>query len=170
MDTEDKQSWCSYGEDVEKSFAGIRLPSLGLGGFVNPQKAKDKYTHDLFVQFPCDLKTVRTPFFKAKEMFGIDPQYAVTFNEKDGTRYSELYPNIIVIFDISWDDCGKVINGVQYNVKPMHLTVSGFLKDIKRAIVASGLAKVDYARRVNDTQGNAKRSWVFDARHLQKIS
>ena len=170
MDTEDKQGWCSYGEDTEKSFAGTRLLDLGLGGFVNPQKKNDKYTHDLFVQFPCDLKTVRTPLFKAKEMFNIDPQYAVTFNEKDGKRYSELYPNIIVIFDILWDDCSKVINDVEYRVKPMHITVSGFLKDIKQAIIASGLAKIDYAKRVNDTQGNAKTSWVFDARHLQKIS
>ena len=52
----------------------------------------------------------------------------------------------------------------------MHITVSGFLKDIKQAIIASGSAKIDYAKRINDTQGNAKTSWVFDARYLQKIS
>jgi len=170
MDTEDKQAWCDYGEETEKNFAFNRLMDIGLGGFVNPNKKQDKYSHDLFVQFPCDLKTVRTPLFKSQSMFGVDPQYAVTFNEKDGQRYSNLYPNIIVIFDILWDDCSKVINGIEYRVQPMHLTVAGFLKDIKQAIVTSGSAKINYARRVNDTQGNAKSSWVFDARFLQKIS
>jgi hypothetical protein len=126
--------------------------------------------HDLYVQFPSDLKTVRTPLFKSMELYGIDPQYAVTFNHKDAERYKDLYPNIIVIFDILWNDCRKEFNDVKYEVANMHLTVAGFLSDIRNAIIKSGSHRIDYTRRVEDTSGNAKSSWVFDARHLQKIS
>jgi len=170
MDTEDKEGWCSYGEETERSFIGGRLLDLGLGGFINPNKKADKYTHDLFVQFPCDLKTVRTPFYKAQLLYGIDPQYAITFNQKDADRYKELYPNIIVIFDILWGGGSKDFDGVTYAIDPMHLTVAGFLKDIGQAIRLSGSHRIDYAKRVNDTHGNAKTSWVLDSRHLQTIS
>ena len=170
MDTENKQEWCDYGDDAERSFAAGRLFQLGLGGHINPQKKTNPYVHDLYVQFPSDLKTVRTPLFKSMELYGIDPRYAVTFNHKDAERYKELYPNIIVIFDILWNNCHKDLSGVKYQVADMHLTVAGFLSDIRNAIVKSGSHRIDYARRVEDTNGNAKSSWVFDARHLQQIS
>jgi hypothetical protein len=170
MDTENKQEWCDYGDDAERMFAAGRLFQLGLGGHINPQKKTNPYVHDLYVQFPSDLKTVRTPLFKSMELYGIDPQYAVTFNHKDAERYKDLYPNIIVIFDILWNDCRKEFNDVKYEVANMHLTVAGFLSDIRNAIIKSGSHRIDYTRRVEDTSGNAKSSWVFDARHLQKIS
>ena len=170
MDTESKQEWCDYGDDAERAFASGRLFQIGLGGHINPQKRTDPYVHDLYVQFPADLKTVRTPLFKAQELYGIDPQYAVTFNHKDAQRYLKLYPNIIVIFDILWKECSKEINGVKYEVSDMHMTVAGFLHDIRTAVIKSGSNRIDYARRVDDTNGNAKSSWVFDARNLQTIS
>ena len=170
MNTEDKLSWCEYGEEKEGSFVQTRLSEIGLVGSANPNKKKDKYTHDLFVSFQSDLKTVRTPLFKAKELYGIDPQFAVTFNHKDAERYKKLYPKIIVIFDILWEQCSKEINGRTYTVNPMHITVAGFLHDIRRAVIESGSKRIDYAKRVDDTQGNAKSSWVFDARFLQLIS
>ena len=170
ISTEDKQAWCDYGDEAERHFAAGRLFELGLGGHINPQKGTNPYVHDLFVQFPSDLKTVRTPLFKSMELYGIDPQYAVTFNHKDADRYKELYPNIIVIFDIRWSNCSKNIDGVDYSVKNMHLTVAGFLTDIRNAILKSGSKRIDYSRRVEDTNGNAKASWVFNAQHLQQIS
>jgi len=170
MDTEDKQAWCTYGEEKEDSFVKTRLSELGLAGFTNPAKKLDKYTHDLFVSFQADLKTVRTPLFKAHKLYGIDPQYAVTFNHKDVERYKQLYPNIIVIFDVMWEQLSKEIGGVVYTVKPMHITAAGFIHDIRRAVIRSGSKTINYARRVDDTQGNAKLSWVFDVRDLQIIS
>lgn len=170
MDTEDKQVWCDYGDDAERHFVAGRLFDLGLGGHINPQKKTNPYVHDMFVQFPSDLKTVRTPLFKSMELYGIEPQYAVTFNHKDAERYKELYPNIVVIFDIWWKNCASNIGGQDYAVKDMHFTVAGFLSDIRNAIVKSGSHRIDYTRRVGDTNGNAKFSWVLDARHLQKIS
>ena len=170
MDTEDKLAWCEkYGEETEHAFAVKRLYELGISGYLNPEKRNDKFTHDLCGVFQIDLKTVRTPLFKAKELFGIDPQYAVTFNIKDGARYKNKYPNILVIFDIKWDTTLMNIGGVDYSVDPMHITVAGFLSDIRRAIIASGKHQVEYQRRVDDTSGNAKASFVLDSRKLHRL-
>jgi hypothetical protein len=160
-----------YGENVEKSFCVNRLYDLGLTGFMNLEKKKNIYAHDMFSVFPSDLKTVRTPFFKALEKFGIDPQFAVTINLKDMQRYKELYPNIVVVFDVLWDEkiCKKLIDGVEYSVQPMHKTYAGFIQDIRTAVVMCGNNKVEYQGRVNDTNGNAKASYVFDVRTLQEL-
>lgn len=171
LNTEDKLAWCEkYGIEAELAFAVGRMHEIGLPTFVNPEKKKNKYTHDLYSIFQVDLKTVRTPLFKAQSNFGIDPQYAVTFNLKDGKRYAELYPHIVVIFDVEWkDQCSMIIGGTNYEVKPMHQIHAGFLADIRNAIVKCGSKKIEYARRVNDTSGNAKESYVFDVRQLQRL-
>ena len=167
--TEDKQAWCSHGEELEREFVNRRLPSFNIGGGINPHKSTDKYTHDLNIIFPADLKSVRTPLFKAQELYGIDPQYAVTFNVKDQKRYTKLYPNIVVAFDVKWETTSMVIGSSVYEVLPMHRTYVGFLRDIANAIKASGCQQINYARRVDDTAGNAKTSWVFDVRHLHEM-
>lgn len=169
--TEDKLAWCeSFGEDAEREFCVSRMFELGVASWLNIEKRTNKYTHDLFAAFPADLKTVRTPLFKAQELFGIDPQYAVTFNLKDGKRYRELYPNIVVIFDIRWDTTQAQLGNTRYSVEPMHITVAGFLNDIANAVKASGNQKIEYKRRREDHQGNAKESFVFDCRYLHRLA
>lgn len=170
MDTEDKLAWCEqYGNETEFLFATTRMFDLGIPTYPNPEKKDNKFAHDLCSVFKTDLKTVRTPLFMADELYGIDPQYAVTFNLKDGNRYKELYPNIIVLFDVKWEVTEKEINNKIYTVKPMHVTVAGFLTDIKNAIRQAGSHKIEYKRRVEDTSGNAKTSYVFDIRSLHKL-
>lgn len=170
MNTEDKLAWCEkYGEEAEHEFAVKRLHQLGIPGFVNPAKLTDKFTHDLCGIFQADLKTVRTPLFKANELYGIPAQYAVTFNEKDAIRYKKNYPNILVIFDILWEATEMQIGGTLYSVQPMHMTVAGFLGNIRRAIKAGGNKRIEYQRRVDDTAGNAKTSFVFDCRLLHRL-
>lgn len=170
MLTEDKQAWCRAGEGWEREFVETRLPFFNLEGGINPQKDNDRYTHDLQLTFPSDLKSVSTPLFKARELYGIDPQYAVTFNVKDARRYWRLYPNIIVVFDVNWQTTVKMFGSEAYEVQPMHRTWAGFLKDIANAIKASGCKLIAYQRRVNDNSGNAKASWVFDVRHLHEMA
>ena len=173
MDLNDKAAWCQeYGDRVEAEFCVRRLYELGVSGYLNPAKRVDKYVHDLFGIFQVDLKTVRTPFFRAKEKYGIDPQYAVTINRKDVERYKALYPNIIVVFDVLWDEknCKKTIDGKNYEVLPMHMTYAGFINDIRNAVIAGGNSRVVYQGRVGDTVGNAKESFVFDVRKLQLLS
>jgi hypothetical protein len=169
MDTEDKTAWCNHGAVKEVDFANSRLFDIGLAGHINLAKKNDPYTHDLFVQFPVDLKSVTTPLFKAQDLYGLDPQYTVTFNHKDAVRYKEKYPNILVLFDINWETLEKDIGGHVYHVDPMHVTVAGFLSDISRAIKKSGMHKIEYKNRVNDDAGNAKVSWVFDLRLLHPL-
>jgi len=169
MNTEDKLAWCEKGADAEALFTVGRLFELGLVGHINLEKIQNIYTHDLFVQFKADLKTIRTPLFKAFELYSIDPQYAVTFNLKDGERYAKLYPNIIVIFDVKWEQTSMNIGGFVYEVNPMHETYAGFLSDIRKAIKKNGNKKIEYIKRADDNHGNAKASWVFDVRELQRL-
>ncbi len=172
MNTEDKLAWCErYGVQAELAFAVGRMHEIGLASYLNPTKTEDRYTHDLFTIFPADLKTVRTPLFKAEDLFGLDPQYTVTFNLKDALRYKSLYPNIVVIFDVMWDHpgCEMEIGGRQYRVEPMHETYAGFLPSIRSAIEKSGNHKIEYLRRRGDDSGNAKASFVFDVRYLHRV-
>lgn len=170
MNTEDKLAWCVAGANSELEFVSKRLIKIGLDGYINPAKESDPYTHDMVMSFPSDLKTVRTPLFKAMDLYGIDPQYAITFNLKDMRRYKELYPNIIVIFDVKWDTLSWSDKfGNKYAVDPMHGTYGGFLGDIRNAVLASGTKVIRYQRRTEDNKGNAKDSFVFDVRHLHKL-
>ena len=54
-------------------------------------------------------------------------------------------------------------------IDPMHSTYWGLLSHIADAIAASGDQKHTYQRRVDDTDGNAKWSWVFDVRKLHEV-
>lgn len=154
---------------IKNRGAAPRKTKNAIGGFVNTDKLTDPYTHDLQVLFRSDLKSVTTPLFKARELYGLDPQYTVTFNDKDGKRYRELYPNLVVFFDVNWSVTSKRIGDDVYEVEPMHETYAGFLSDIRRAIRTCGSKRLEYRQRVDDTAGNAKSSWVFDVRELHKI-
>lgn len=167
--TEDKLAWCHAAIKEEHDFIQCRLPEVGLAGVINPAKTQDPYTYDLAVTFPSDLKSVRTPLFKAADLYGLDPQYTVTFNDKDGRRYSRLYPNLIIIFDVKWETTSMEIAGRTYKVNAMHRTYCGFLCDVRRAVVADGCHRIRYARRSGDTGGNAKESWAFDVRRLHEL-
>ncbi len=172
INTENKKFWCeAFGLEVEKDFVTSRLFELGIVGYINPSKRSDKYTHDLFMTLKCDVKTVRTPFFKSRELYGIDPQYCVTFNHKDGERYFRLYPNILVVFDVMWEkeNCKREVSGKVYEVEPMRLTAIGFLSDIWRAIQKNGGHSVRYQRRILGDSGNAKSSFLFDVRNLHVL-
>ena len=169
IDNQDKDSWCRVGEKQEREFVVDRLFRLGIGGFVNTEKIIDPFTHDLQVMFKSDLKSVRTPLFKAQELYGLDPQYTVTFNDKDAVRYRKYYPNIVVFFDVNWSVTSKEIKGHIYTVQPMHETYAGFLDDISRAVKDAGSLQHAYRQRVDDASGNAKSSWVFDVRKLHKL-
>jgi hypothetical protein len=52
------------------------------------------------------------------------------------------------------------------HIQPMHLVAIGTLDEVGRAITDSGFHRHDYQARVNDTEGNAKTSWLLDVRKL----
>jgi hypothetical protein len=138
----------------------------GVSGRINSEES-----HTLKVELLGKVHAVQTPLFKAQELYGINPQYAVTFNIEDWDNYTDSYRNAVIIFDVQWrDSLSMVINDVEYRVEPMHATYFGFLTDICQAIEAGGKKVISYQRRVNDTRGNAKESFVFDVRRLHRVS
>lgn len=153
-DTEDKQAWCKYGEQLEKEF--VANSAFHNTAFkINPDKETNPYVYDLVMETAADLKSCKTPWRLSEKMFGIPSKYAVTIDDKDIQRYRELYPSITLIFDVDYPDYTAV-----------HFT------DIWRIfeLIGTGLAhRHVYQKRVNDTRGNAKTSWVFDVRYIPEI-
>jgi len=98
-DTEDKQWWFIEWRNYENRFVNEVCPRLNLTAQINPAKKQDPFAPDIVVQGRlADLKCQQTPFFKSDVLYGIDPQFAVTFNRKDYVRYGERYPDLIVYY------------------------------------------------------------------------
>lgn len=149
---EDKKAWCEYGDQIEVEFVSKMLASK-CSVFMNPAKSESKVTHDLFIVMPSDLKTTRTRF-RIADRYGILSHSAITLNKKDVDRYADIYPHII-IFDVKYEDFSCVCYAP--------------IREIKKAI-RRGVAKLHtYINRVNDTQGNAKESWVLDSMWFKEI-
>lgn len=158
---EDKAAWAEYGQAAESEFC-IWAALVGIDAKLNPAKATDPYTFDLLLDGkPADLKTVRTPFYSSRIIYGIEPQYAVTFNLKDAERYRAMYPDIRVVFDVRFTEWHVHSN---YAIEPMRLVAAGTLDEIAAAVWQCGSQKHEYAARTDDRNGNAKASWVFDVR------
>jgi hypothetical protein len=170
--TEDKLSYCNKAsKDQEPKFVDF---INNLGGLIklriNPAKENDPYTHDLLVNDFCgELKTQDTPFFKSKSLYGIDPQWAVTYNHKDYLRYKKNYTStggdIIIFFDVTRKEEAK------YGVKtfPMRSVFYTKASIIERLIEKESAPLHEYTNRKNDTQGNAKNSYVIDVRKFRMI-
>jgi hypothetical protein len=167
LDNEDKLAWCNAARANEFEHV-LTMVRRGIGIAMNPAKATDPYTHDLMLTIPADVKCVRTPLFKARELYGIDPQYAVTLNLKDVQRY-EKYPLMAITFDVSWELLETTIGGVCYRVDPMNGVWVAWMDVVRRAIDRGKAKTIEYKARVEDTNGNAKASYVLDLRWFCEI-
>lgn len=164
-DTEDKLSWCEYGDDKEIEFIGLHGRELGL--IANPSKKlleNGKYLPDLYdlnLCLACDLKTIREPFFKAFHLYKMNPSTTITLNVKDLERYNEKYPHIYIIFWVEWEAQTR-----------FNITVTP-LKGLWRARVRTlnDIVKKSpihfYKNRVEDN--NAKNSYLIDISGLQQM-
>lgn len=167
-DTEDKQWWVIEWRRKETLFVDEVCPRLGLKARINPAKKHDPFAPDIVVQgVLADLKCQQTPFFKAGELYGIDPQFAVTFNQKDHLRYNERYPDIVIYYWLDWQETEKTIRGQTYRVKPMSGVWRVPFRTLSEMISGGKAPLHSYQRRVNDTRGNAKASYVFDVRWFE---
>ncbi len=165
---EDKPFWTGAGASKEAEFVDRVLPAIGFAGCLNPQKLSDPYAPDLVVEGRlADLKCQRTPFFKAHGLYGIDPQFAVTFNDKDYRRYREHYPSIDVFFWVVWQTTERTIGGEVYAVRPMAGVWRASFPALRRRIEQRRVGAHEYLRRLFDDQGNAKHSYVFDVRQFE---
>lgn len=151
---DDKQRWCEHGRELEDEFV-LRQRFVDVLIGINQDKDSNPFTYDMRIDLPCDLKSTKTPWRKAQEMFGIDPMYAVSINQKDLRRYARLYPNIVIVFDVDYPD-----------YKATHWATL----DMFRIMLEGGdMALHQYGARIDDTQGNAKASYVFDVSKLPRL-
>lgn len=162
-DTENRDHWYRYGEYLEGKFVTFCNSKTDLITEINPQKTIDKTVPDLIVNGRLsDLKTQNTPFFTASR-YGIDPQYAVTFNRKDYERYSKLYPDLDIYFWIEWQNISY--NGL--TVKPMRGIYYANFQFLKPILESA--PEHTYLRRQGDERRNALSSFVIDIRTLYPV-
>ena len=118
--TEDKQWWTTNLAKYEQIFVEKIAPKLNLSAIINPEKLHNPYTYDIIVNNKkSDLKHQTSPFFKAKDLYKMNPQYSVTFNKKDYLRYKELYPDLIIYFWVHWKELEKSFGEKTYYVNPL---------------------------------------------------
>ena len=154
--TEDKEVWYRHGERIENLFVSTIAPSIGLDAVINPEKKTNKYAYDLVLDGTkkADLKNQSTPFFMAGR-YGCDPMETVSFNKKDYDRYKELYPDILVIFWVSW---GKQ-SGYGVDVGEKNGVWIFSLDELGEQIKNAPLHT--YQKRIKDEKGNAKNSYLI---------
>ena len=168
-DTEDKRWWVDYGKALEHKFVDLCVNMLGIDACINPAKQEDKLAPDLVVNGRvADLKTQHTPFFLAQKFAGIPPTYAVTFNRIDYIRYNKLYPDIDIYFWIDWKVKEMSIRGTVHTVDDHNgIYLLPFVEVSK--LIDNGAYEHGYAKRIYDTKGNAKSSYVLDIRQFVRI-
>lgn len=161
-DLQDKSLWCEKGISYEETF--INKYGAGLNLKINPQKGTDRYAPDLVNKqgMVADLKTQNTPFFQAKLLYSLDPQYAVTFNVNDFNRYKDRYPGIEIFFWVKWVVTRFESNSRSIIVNPMegvwYIPFDKLIELAKTAPIHR------YKQRQEDNKGNARDSYVFDLR------
>lgn len=169
-DTEDKTLWTSRALAEERDFVENIAPRLGIEVAINPAKRNDPFAPDLMMPDGrlADLKKQTTPFFTSAR-YAVPPQYAVTFNRKDYLRYKELYPGIIIVFWVKWERASYPPKNPTVTIQKMEGVWMKPFADLARIIEQGKLPLHRYQRRVNDTAGNARDSYVLDVRRLELV-
>lgn len=163
-DLQDKSYWCRDGEKIEEAF--IRLFGKSLNLEINPEKKDNPYVPDLInIQTGqlADLKQQATPFFQAGQLYEIDPTYAVVFNEKDKIRYQKNYPNIIIYYWVNWLAVRFKMGNDEIIAKPLKGIWTTDFPKFEKYLTNCPIHY--YRQRINDTQGNARGSYVCDIRN-----
>ncbi|WP_160139994.1 hypothetical protein [Chryseobacterium sp. c4a] len=161
---QDKSHWCKDGEKIEEAFVRLYGDTLNLA--MNPEKKVNPYAPDLINTTTGqlgDLKFQATPFFKAKNKYKTDPTYAVVFNEKDKLRYETKYPDLIIYYWINWIAITFKMGATEIIAQPLHGVWKTDFKRFQTYLLQCPIHY--YQQRVDDTKGNAKRSYVCDIRN-----
>lgn len=167
METENKSDWCNEGRTVEEHFVHLYGDLLRVA--INPGKDESVYVPDLIWHGKRDriaeLKSRQTPFFVSQILYGIPSQQAVTINQNDIESYRNNYPRLPIYFWVDWTTLDwKDVTGV---VSPMTGVWGINLTDLLPLCTPQRLHS--YKRRVNDTNGNAKTSYVVDLADMKLL-
>jgi hypothetical protein len=169
--TEDTEAWYGLGEQRERQFIKEVAPLLGLKAEINPAKACDKTAPDLLVNGKiAELKTEETPFFTARQKYGIDPQYAVSFNLGDYLSYKDKYPTMNVYFWVNWKrlEWQHPQSHLIFQVQPMFGVYRANVAAIAKQIEAGTQRLHAYKRRIADLR-NERHSYGLDVRHFERL-
>ncbi|MGY1425632.1 hypothetical protein [Lysobacter sp. A289] len=162
--TEDKGWWCHHGLQLEQAFVGLCNSHLKIPAMENPEKATNPYAPDLVVEgVISDLKVQNTPFFVSSR-YGLDPRRTVTFNRKDYERYTNLYPDINIYFWVDWTQTESKYGRVDYLAGIYRLPFARVA-----GLIEGGAPEHNYIHRMNDTQGNAKSSFLLDLGQFETL-
>jgi hypothetical protein len=115
----------------------------------------------------ADLKCQQTPFFKARVLYNLDPQFVVTFNRKDYRRYQRQYPSISIYFWLDWHVREMLIGRSTFVVQALAGVWRAPFAQIATLIERRKAPLHVYQRRQGDLQGNAKESYLVDVRALE---
>jgi len=161
-DLNDRHAYYELGDKYEKAFVK-KMRRKNYDVQINPDKKTDKTAIDLVWDGKLvELKTRRTPFFKASS-YNVNPDSAVTINGKDIDAYKDK-PDLEVVFWVKWpaqERYGvkvKAVNGVWVTT----------VKEMQR-MIADGAPEHMYQGRINDNRFNAKFSYIFDLQNMELI-
>jgi hypothetical protein len=157
--TEDKLAWVRYGELLERRFVEI-AQARGLDVRINPAKTRDPTVPDLLHEGKiADLKQNCEPFFKSKQLYGVDPEFLWSFNVKDFNRYKTLYPDIRIFF---WSE-REACQAYGVSLPALKGCWTATLTEIA-AIIETSIPTHEYLRRKGLQDGNATASYLLDLR------
>jgi len=175
LNTEDKESFTNFASKYQEPKFVEFINDLAYLEFkveINPKKTEDKYDHDLLINgYKGDLKTQHTPFYRAKDFYNLDPQWAITYNHKDYVRYKNNYTNKNLPFYIIFDVIRKNEFNQKYEIRTdaMRAIFMCDVRKLENLIETNQIPLHSYVNRQDDNKGNAKSSYVFDVRHLRMI-
>jgi|WetSurMetagenome_2_1015567.scaffolds.fasta_scaffold211281_2 hypothetical protein len=168
--TEDKKYWIDKYTEKEFEFVKKMCDDIGMHTIINPDKKTDKYAPDILVRgVLSDLKYVGTPFYTSKKYYGIDPQHAVTFDDKDYIRYREKYPNIHIYFWVKYPAISGMFGGIRISLDPMDHVFHISFKDLRKMIEEKKVHHHLYKRREGDNSGNSRGCYVLDVRTMSHL-
>lgn len=164
-DTEDKQFWVKKYYLKEVEFCERLAPNINIKAVINPNKRDNPTLPDLLVNGRlADLKYQSTPFYSAGVNYGYDPQYTVTFNQKDYFNYQDNYPDLDIFYWVDYPDMKKEYRGNIVKINRFEGVFFIKFQDLKGLIEEKHSPLHDYQRRTRDTVGNAKSSYLLDIR------
>jgi hypothetical protein len=180
---QDKLTYCKESENTEAFFINMMNSHSQLTVMKNPEKnkpEKGKYAADLWVPGwgLCDLKAQQTPFFKSRTISGIHPNKAVTFNQKDVERYSDIYENIGIFFWVNWlNNTHELFRPVDYRWGVYFIRLHEIREIIASNISANHVYKNRkekdenhfLATKAMTREGNAKDSWLLSVDWMEPV-
>jgi hypothetical protein len=174
MDTENKELWYKKSLHWEKYFCDNIANMFGIEAIINPEKIRNPMAIDLIIKSQkgdilTELKPQFTPFFKSKELYGIDSQFAFAFNVRDYYEYKNFNSNIWILFWLFWLENKMDINKKEYKVSSICGLWTCSIKMLNNFIINKKPDIHIYKKRINDNNGNAKNSYIFDIRNFINI-